>query len=211
MPNASARDPFPDPLVPADPAKREKSIVSTSNMASERTTNTIAIDEVEPWRCVDRAERARRRDDDDAEQTVHQGHRSAVNTAKHESSGARARLRPGADDRQIDRNHRQHAGGQVQRQPAKEHEQQDGQGPASLEPSFFLHAVLGVLDEGEEVVNRSVTASARHDRELSQLRETIVTAGHAGLCHRRSDRCGGSGSGSERDPIEDLGLITGER
>ena len=44
MPNASATMTLcPIHSLPADPAKREKSIVSTSNIASASTTKTIAI------------------------------------------------------------------------------------------------------------------------------------------------------------------------
>ena len=86
-----------------------------------------------------RAERAGGENDDDAEHAVDEGHRAAVRGAEQEAALPRRRLRAGADDRKVDRDHRQHARREVEREAAEEHEQQDGERPAAFEPAL-LHA-----------------------------------------------------------------------
>ena len=111
---------------------------------------------VEPGRGVDGAERTGREHDNEAEDAVHRGHRRTVREPEQEAALARAGLRAGADDGEVDRNHRQHARREVQREAADEHEQQDRDGPAPLEHPLLADAVLGVMDEGEKVAARQV-------------------------------------------------------
>ena len=68
-----------------------------------------------------------------AEDAVDERHRGAVDRAEQEAAASRAGLGAGADDRQVDRDHRQHARRQVQRQAAQEHNQQDRQRSAAFE------------------------------------------------------------------------------
>ena len=132
----------------------------TSNIASASTTKTTAIAEVEPGRRVDRAERAGRQDDDQAEHAVDQRHRGAVHAAEQEASRARPASGAGADDREVDRNHRQHARREVEREAAEEHEQQDRERPAAFEQSLLLDAGLRVSNERQEIVACDVAAGA---------------------------------------------------
>ena len=103
----------------------EKSMNRTSNIARPSTTNRTAMAEVEPRRRVDRAERAGGQDDDEPEDAVDDRHGGAVGGAKQEPPAARLRLRAGADDRQVDRDHRQDARGQVEREAPEQHEKQN--------------------------------------------------------------------------------------
>ena len=106
---------------------REKSISMTSNIASARTTKSKAMATLNHGRRVDRAERARGENDDQAEHAVDHRHRAAVGRAEQEAAAPRSRLGAGADDRQVDRNHRQHARRQVEREAADEHDEEDGE------------------------------------------------------------------------------------
>ena len=124
--------------------------------------------EVEPGRRVDRAERARGENHGKAEEAVHERHCRAIRGAEQESATARAGLNAGADDGEIDRNHRQHAGRQVQRQPADQDEQEDRQRSASFEHPFLFDAVLGVVNEGEKVGRVEIAERGSLQRETVQ-------------------------------------------
>ena len=121
--------------------------------------------EVEPRRRVDRAERAGGQDDDEPEDAVDDRHRGAVRGAEQKAPAARLRLRAGADDRQVDRDHRQDARRQVQREAAEQHEQQNGERAAPFEQAARLDAGLGVANEREEVGRAEVAARRAGDRE----------------------------------------------
>ncbi len=90
----------------------------------------------------------------------------AVDAAEQESAAALCRLRAGADDREVDRNHRQHARRQVQRQAAEKDEAEDRQRPSAFERPLRLDAALGVVDERQEIRRRLVPVGGAEDREL---------------------------------------------
>ena len=92
----------------------------------------------------------------------------AVGGAEQEPAAARRRLRARADDREIDRNHRQDARCQIERETADQHEQQDRQRPAALEHAAFFDAVLGVLDERQEIASPEVAACRAANLEAIQ-------------------------------------------
>src|SRR4029079_1622275 len=94
--------------------------------------------EVEPWRRIDRPERSRREDDNEAKHAIDECHRSAVGRAKQKSPASRLCLRTSANDRKIDWNHRQHARRQIQSQSTNQHEKKNRQRSTSLEHSLRL-------------------------------------------------------------------------
>ena len=122
--------------MPTLPENREKSIVDTSNIASASTTNSTAMPRLNHgeelivpnvWRSGSRSRRARRR-------------RAPWRRRRRRRAGSRARasrLRAGADDREVDRDHRQHARREIQRQAAEKDEQQDRERSAALEESLL--------------------------------------------------------------------------
>src|SRR4029453_16898000 len=128
---------------------------------------------------------------------------------------ADAALRAGPDDRQVDRNHRQHARREIERQAAEKHQEQDGNRAAALEHALVLHAALGVANEGEEVRCAEVAAGAAEYGEVIELGQ--VGGGVGGPWRRLL----GSGrpwrvrlfAATERDAIEELRRvgIRGER
>jgi hypothetical protein len=100
----------------------------------------------------DAAERAGREDHDEAEQAVDERHGAAVGRAEQESAPPAAGLRSGADDRQVDRDHRQHARRQVQRQAADEGDREDRGQTTADEPAVGSDTGFGVLHELEKGV-----------------------------------------------------------
>ncbi len=131
--------------------------------------------------------------DDQAEHAVDERHGGAVRGAEQEAAAARAGLRAGADDREVDRNHRQHAGRQVQRQPADQHEQEDRQRSASLEHPFLLDAVLGVVDEGEKVGGAEIAERRSLQRETVERSHLVGRhRGSAGGGRQDGHRGGGA-------------------
>jgi hypothetical protein len=119
---------------------------------------------------------------------------------------ADAALRAGANDRQVDRNHRQHARREIERQAAEEHQEQDGNRAAALEHALVPHAALGVANEGEKVCCAEVAAGAAEHGEVIELGQ--VGGGVRGPWRRLL----GSGrpgrvrffAATERDAIEQL-------
>ena len=126
--------------------------------------------QVEPRRRVDRAERAGGQDDDEPEDAVDDRHGGAVGRAEQEPPAARLRLRAGADDRQVDRNHRQDARRQVEREAAEQHEQQNGERAAAFEHAARLDARFRVANEREKVGRALVSARRAGDREVVEQR-----------------------------------------
>ena len=120
---------------------REKSITKMSNMASARTTNSSGDADVEPGGRVDRAERAGGENHDQAEHAVDQRHRAAVGRAEQEPALPRSRLRAGADDGQVDRDHRQHARREIEREAAGEHDDENRRGAAPSNQPFSVTPV----------------------------------------------------------------------
>jgi hypothetical protein len=139
---------------------------------------------VEPRRRVDRAEGARGENDDKAEHAVDERHRAAVRRAKQKATAARSRLRAGADDREVDRNHREHARREVQRESAEQHEQEDRDRPPAFEHPAFLHALFGVVNEPQELVLAEVSTRRRQDDEVVELSNAVVS-GRRRPCDRR--------------------------
>jgi hypothetical protein len=126
--------------------------------------------EVEPGRRVDRAEGSRRQNHREAEHAVHDRHRRPVRAAEHEPAAPRAGLRAGADDRQVDGNHRQNARRQVEREPADEHQQENRERPAALEQTALMHPVLGVVHLPQELAGAHVPAET-----VAGLHEVVQT------------------------------------
>ena len=139
---------------------------------------------VEPRRRVDGAERAGGENHDEPEHAVHDRHGRAVGGTEPEAATARSGLRAGADDGQIDRNHRQDARRQVQRQTSEEHQKQNRQRSAALEHALLLHAAFGIPDELQEVGRAQVAAGRAEDRKPVQRRDGIAT-GRGGSRGRR--------------------------
>ncbi len=129
--------------------------------------------EVEPRRRIDRAERAGGEDDDDAEDAVDERHGATVDGAEEEAAAALRSLRTGADDRQVDGNHRQHARRQVERQAAEKHEREDGERSLAFEEPGLLDAAFGVADELQERVLVHVPAGRAEDIELVEELDDI--------------------------------------
>ena len=151
MPNATRKRAAPG-FCDVKPAREPREIDHQDVEHRERQDDEQRRDpDVEPRRRVDGAERAADQDDDEAEHAVDDGHRAAVGRPEEKAACARSRLRACADDGQVDRNHRQHARREVQRQPADEDEQQNRQRPAPLEQPSLDDACLGVPDELEEL------------------------------------------------------------
>ena len=82
-----------------------------------------------------------------------------------------ARLRAGADDREVDGNHRQHAGREIEREAAEKHQRDDRDRATALEHATARNAGLGVLDEGEELRGVHVAAVRPDHRELVDGRQ----------------------------------------
>ncbi len=136
--------------------------------------------EVEPRRRVDRAERAGGEDDDDAEDAVDEGHGATVDGAEEEAAAALRSLRPGADDREVDGNHRQHARRQVQRQAAEKHEREDGERSLAFEEPGLLDSAFGVADELQERILVHVSARRAEHIELVEEFDDICRQGRCG-------------------------------
>ena len=132
--------------------------------------------EIEPGRGVDRAERARRQDDHESEHAVDDGHRRPVGRAEQEATAAPAGLRASADDREVDRDHREHAGREVQGQSADENDREHGERPAAFEQAALLHAGFRVADELDELGRARCVAGRAEDREPVEERQHVLVA-----------------------------------
>ena len=162
--------------------------------------------EVEPRRRVDRPERPRREDHDQTEHSVDEGHGDAVDAAEGEAAAARTGLRAGADDREIDGNHREHAGRQVEREAAEQHEQRDRDGPTAVEHPALRHAGFGIVNERYEGVGAHVPAGRSTCLELLEQSEVREVRGVRDVAVRW---CGDSGwrlSAAEGDPVDDVAM-----
>jgi hypothetical protein len=152
----------------------EKSINSTSNIARPRTTKQHGDAEIEPRRGIDGTERSRGQDDDEAEDAVNDSHRSAVRRTEQEAAAAGRGLGAGADDREIDRNHRQHARCEVQRETADQNQQQNRQRPAAFKHAALFDSGFGILDEGEEIGTALITAGGPANfKAVEQFHRTL--------------------------------------
>ena len=83
---------------------------------------------------------------------------------------AGARLRSRADDGEVDRNHRQHARREIQREAAKKHDQQNRERSAAFEEPALFDAGLGVVQLFEEVVAASITSKRSQNRKAVEFR-----------------------------------------
>ena len=92
---------------------------------------------------------------------------SPVGAAEHEAAPPRPGARPGADDGQVDRDHREDARRQIESQAADEDQGDDRDRPAPLEPAPLRLPRLGALDEPEELVDVRV-AGGTEQLELRQ-------------------------------------------
>jgi hypothetical protein len=114
-------------------------------------------------------------DHDEAEDAVDERHRRAIREAQQEPALLRAGLGAGADDRQVDRHHRQHAGREIEGEAADEDDQQDRQRTTPLQHALLRHAGFGVTHELQEIVGGQVASrGALHA-------ETIEGAQHVGV------------------------------
>ena len=129
---------------------------------------------VEPRRRVDRSERAGREDHDQAEHAVDDRHRAAVCGAKEKAAAPLAGLRAGADDCEVDRNHRQDARREIERQPAEKDDRQDRHRSAAFEEPAALDARVGVLHELQERAAVEVAAFRRAQLEAIHEREQVA-------------------------------------
>ena len=178
--------------------------------------------QVEPRRRVDRTERAGSENHDHAEQPVDERHRPAIGGAEQEAAPPAPGVRAGADDREVDRHHRQHARRQIQRQAPEKDDRDDGERAAAVEESGRLDAGFGVVNERQEVGDVHVAAGLRAgDRELIEPGQ--ATAGGRRRGRARDGRTawplrhGGRRIGwrrralAEGDAFEEIGAIGGRR
>ena len=169
--------------------------------------------QIEPWRCVDCAERAGREDHDETQPAVHRRHRRTVSPAQEEAPQAGAGLRAGADDGEIDRNHRQHAGCQVQSKATEQDERQDGERALALEQAFLNLARFGCMDEPEKVVAPEVATGRAQNAELVEQPDNITRRRRALYVGRRPDGLFARDArrrALERDAGKQLGVSRGE-
>ena len=150
--------------------KREKSMLTTSNIASPSTTNSMAIAALNQGEALIVPKVPAVRITTSPSDAVDDGHRRAVGRAEQKAAPPGAGLRARADDRQVDRDHRQHAGRQVQRQPAEQDDDEDRQRSPAFEQSLLRDALLGVVDELQEVVSAPISAGCRQHGEVVQSR-----------------------------------------
>ena len=111
---------------------------------------------------------------------------------------------PRADDREVDRDHRQDARRQVQCQPAEENEDDDGEGTAAVEESLLLDSSFGTMDEREEGVTRDVAGSRAGDGESLQRRDILHGWGSCRVLRRHHPTAGEqqqSGAGEPGEPV----------
>ena len=123
---------------------RVKSTMITSNIARPSTTKSAAMPRLNHGDELIAPNVPAVRMTITPEHAVDERHRAAVDGPEQESRGraSTARRRPRPDNGKVDRDHRQDAGRQVEREAAKEDEREDRERSAALEESLRLHAAV---------------------------------------------------------------------
>ena len=195
--------------------------------------------QVEHGRRLQRAEEAARGHDGQAQHAVGQRHAEPVDSPQQETPAARTVLRAGTDDRQVDRDHRQHAGGEVQQQAAHDN-QQHGQPPAprpqklrriagegrdARDGPHMMHGSLSFSgQEGQEGFRLHIAGGRGRDSQTWQprrFRSVVRRIRHRRRLRRRTDlaarpdegvRLGGEadGLGTSLESDGDVPLAGGE-
>ena len=148
---------------------------------------------VEDRRGIDRAEDGAGEHHDEPQRAVDEGHAEAVDEAEAEARGARGIGAARADDGEVDRDHRQHAGRQVEQETADQDQEDRGQDAAAeielrgiVEEEFPRRSrsrrVRGGFEEGEERGHVGIADEAARLAAAGQRKD--VAGGRRG-CGRR--------------------------
>ena len=105
----------------------------------------------------------------------------------------------------IDRNHRQHARREIERETAKEMSRRIARGPRPSKRPLFLDSGLGVLQKRQELIDLGISGRG-DEREILQLLNSVASGRKRALRSRgRRGRCGWRAARSKRDALEHVG------